>query len=238
MLAAPNLLQNNKLSGKCGKCGKPPIIPMNNNDNSFPTWLLEQFPQANSVGNVGSIPATVGNDLSCKCNDLNGFSHTSHTSHGESNTTQNIEVTGLLEPEVVLPPAKSAPDLVAIPDPEREGIMRFSGGLPASWATVFSALHPDRPPEGLTREQWRERLDAILIFGDRYAHDLERLGWDAERLFAVGEHWQMLDERGIGWFVAEALAEGGRVSDMTWRWVRYETKRGAGRTIWNECQRA
>jgi hypothetical protein len=54
--------------------------------------------------------------------------------------------------------------------PERGGIMRFSGGLPASWAKVFSALHPDRPPEGLTLEQWRERLDAILIFGDRYAH--------------------------------------------------------------------
>jgi hypothetical protein len=54
--------------------------------------------------------------------------------------------------------------------PEREGIMVWSGGLPASWAKVFSALHPDRPPEDLTREQWRERLDAILIFGDRYAH--------------------------------------------------------------------
>lgn len=125
---------------------------------------------------------------------------------------------------------------VAIPDPEREGIMRFGGGLPSAWARVFSALHPDRPPEGLTRAQWRERLDAILIFGDKYAHDLERLGWDAERLFAVGQNWQRLDERGIGWFVAEALAEGGRVTDMTWRWVRYETKRGTGRTIWNERQ--
>jgi hypothetical protein len=131
--------------------------------------------------------------------------------------------------------APSAPAPVAIPDPEREGIMHFGGGLPASWAKVFSALHPDRPPEGLTREQWRERLDAILIFADKHACDLERLGWDAERLFAVGEHWQRLDERGIGWFVAEALAEGGHVTDMTWRWVRYETKRGAGRTIWNEA---
>lgn len=131
--------------------------------------------------------------------------------------------------------APLAPAPVSIPDPEREGIMHFGGGLPASWARVFSGLHPDRPPEGLTREQWRERLDAILIFGDRYAHDLERLGWDAERLFTVGQFWQRLDERGIGWFVAEALAEGGRVTDMTWRWVRYETKRGAGRTIWNEA---
>jgi hypothetical protein len=122
---------------------------------------------------------------------------------------------------------------VSIPDPEREGTMRFGGGLPSAWARVLSALHPDRPPEGLTREQWRERLDAILIFGDRYAHDLERLGWDADRFFAVGEHWQRLDHRGLGWFVAEALAEGGRVTDMTWRWVRYETKRGAGRTICN-----
>ncbi|MCZ8283239.1 MAG: hypothetical protein O9286_13480 [Aquidulcibacter sp.] len=121
----------------------------------------------------------------------------------------------------------------AIPDPEREAIMVWSGGLPASWAKVFSALHPDRPPEDLTREQWRERLDAILIFGDRYAHDLERLGWDAERLFAVGEHWQRLDERGVGWFVAEALAEGGLVTDVGSRSIRYQTMRGASRTIWN-----
>ena len=125
---------------------------------------------------------------------------------------------------------------VAFPDPEREGIMRFGGGLPASWARVFSALHPDRPPEDLTREQWRERLDAILTFGDRYAHDLERLGWDAEKLFAVGQFWQRLDQRGDGWFVAEALVEGGRVIDMTWRWVRYQTQRGIARTVLNERQ--
>jgi hypothetical protein len=129
--------------------------------------------------------------------------------------------------------APLAPVPVAIPDPEREGIMRFGGGLPSAWARVFSALHPDRPPEDLTREQWRERLDAILTFGDRYAHDLERLGWDAERLFAVGQFWQRLDHRGVGWFVAEALAEGGRATEITGRWLRYDTKHGAARTIWN-----
>jgi hypothetical protein len=145
---------------------------------------------------------------------------------------QPIAVPVVSKPETNPETVKRVPPL-SVPDPEREGITRFDGGLPASWAKVFSAFHPDRPPEGLTREQWRERLDAILTFGDQYAHDLERLGWAAERLFAVGEHWQRLDERGIGWFVAEALAEGGRVTDMTWRWVRYETKRGAGRTIWN-----
>lgn len=135
-------------------------------------------------------------------------------------------------PETIPETVKRVPPL-SVPDPEREGIMVWSGGLPASWAKVFSALSPDRPPEDLTREQWRERLDAILIFGDRYAHDLERLGWDAERLFAVGEHWQRLDERGVGWFVAEALAEGGLVTDVGSRSIRYQTMRGASRTIWN-----
>lgn len=124
---------------------------------------------------------------------------------------------------------------VAIPDPEREAIMVWSGGLPASWAKVFSALHPDRPPEDLTREQWRERLDAILIFGDRYAHDLERLGWDPEGLFTVGQYWQRLDHRGLGWFIAEALADGGKVTDIGSRSIQYDTNRGAGRTIWNEA---
>ncbi len=101
---------------------------------------------------------------------------------------------------------------------------------------MFSALHPDRPPEDLTREQWRERLDAILIFGDRYAHDLERLGWDPERLFTMGQYWQRLDHRGLGWFIAEALAEGGKVTDIGSRSIQYDTNRGAGRTIWNEAQ--
>jgi hypothetical protein len=145
---------------------------------------------------------------------------------------QPIAVTGVSKPETIVETVKRR-EPVSIPDREREAIMVWSGGLPASWARVFSGLHPDRPPEGLTREQWRERLDAILIFADKHACDLERLGWDAEKLFAVGDHWQRLDERGIGWFVAEAMAEGGRVLDVTWRWLRYETKRGAGRTIWN-----
>lgn len=124
---------------------------------------------------------------------------------------------------------------VSIPDPEREGIMLFGGGLPTSWAKVFSAFHPDRPPDDLTRDQWRERLDAILTFGDKYAHDLERLGWDAERLFAVGQFWQRPDHRGLGWFIAEALVDGGKVTDIGSRSIRYETKRGAGRTIWNDA---
>ncbi len=137
-------------------------------------------------------------------------------------------------PETILETVKRR-EPVSIPDWKRERIMRFSGGLPESWAQVFSALHPDRPPEGLTREQWRERLDAILIFGDRYAHDLERLGWDAERLFTVGQYWQRLDHRGLGWFIAEALPEGGKVTEIGSRSIRYDTNRGAGRTIWNDA---
>ena len=158
---------------------------------------------------------------------------------------QSLESETVKQKEGTSVPVVSAPETnpetvkrfepVSIPDPEREGIMRFGGGLPASWSKVFSALHSDRPPEDLTREEWRERLDAILIFADKHADDLERLGWDAEKLFAVGQFWQRLDQRGVGWFVAEALVEGGRVTDMTWRWVRYETKRGAGRAIWNDA---
>lgn len=125
---------------------------------------------------------------------------------------------------------------VSITDPEREGIMLFGGGLPASWAKVFSALHPDRPPDDLTRDQWREHLDAILTFGDKHAHDLERLGWDAEKLFAVGLFWQRLDQRGVGWFIAEALAGGGKVTDIGSRSIRYETVHGAARMISNAAQ--
>jgi hypothetical protein len=124
---------------------------------------------------------------------------------------------------------------VSIPDPEREAIMLASGGLPSTWAKVFSALDPDRAPIGLTRPYWLARLDAILIFGDKYGHHLEGLGWNAELLFCLGDHWQRLDQRGIGWFIAEALADGGRVVSMDARFIKYETKRGACRTIENEA---
>ncbi|WP_157893380.1 hypothetical protein [Aquidulcibacter paucihalophilus] len=163
------------------------------------------------------------------------FSHISHISHDRCYIAENAEVIGSSVAELLSADEQIADVTVAIPDPEREGIMRFGGGLPASWAQVFSALHPDRPPEDLTREQWRERLDAILTFGDRYAHDLERLGWDAEELFAVGQFWQRLDQRGVGWFVAEAMAEGGKVKEIGSRSIQYDTRRGAGRTIWNEA---
>jgi hypothetical protein len=147
---------------------------------------------------------------------------------------QSIAVTGISKPETISETVKQR-EPVSIPDREREAIMVWSGGLPASWAKVFSALHPDRPPVGLTREQWRERLDAILIFADKHAHDLERLGWDPVRLFTVGEYWQRLDHRGVGWFIAEALAEGGKVTDIGSRSIRYETNLGADRTISNEA---
>jgi hypothetical protein len=116
---------------------------------------------------------------------------------------------------------------------ERAAIMAV-GGMPSTWARVFSALEADRPPQGLSARYWRDRLDAILTFADRYARDLDGLGWDAEALFAIGEHWQRLDCRGLGWFIAEDLAEGGAVVTIDERSIQYVTNRGAVRTIKNE----
>ena len=122
---------------------------------------------------------------------------------------------------------------VAIPDDERKAIMLCSG-MPSTWAAVFSALDADRPPQGLSARHWQDRLDAILIFADQHARHLKGLGWDARALFAIGEHWQELHHRGVGWFIAEALAEGGKVETMNERSIVYRTNRGAVRTIWNE----
>ena len=122
---------------------------------------------------------------------------------------------------------------VATPDDEREAIMLCSG-MPSTWAVVFSALEADRPPQGLSARHWQDRLDAILIFADQHARDLEGLGWYAGALFAIGEHWQELHHRGVGWFIAEALADGGKVTAMDERSIVYRTNRGAVRTIWTE----
>jgi hypothetical protein len=123
---------------------------------------------------------------------------------------------------------------LAIPDDEREAIM-LCGGMPSTWARVFSAFEVDRPPQGLSARHWQDRLDAILTFADRYARDLDGLGWDAEALFAIGEHWQRLDCRGHGWFIAEDLVAGGVVVEVSARAIVYRTARGAIRTIKNEA---
>ena len=107
-------------------------------------------------------------------------------------------------------------------------------GMPSTWAAVFSALDADRPPQGLSARHWQDRLDAILVFADQYASHLDGLGWDAGALFAIREHWQELHHRGYGWFIAEALAEGGNFETMDERLIVYQNHRGAVRTIWNE----
>ena len=122
---------------------------------------------------------------------------------------------------------------VAIPDDERKAIMLCSG-MPSTWAAVFSALDADRPPQGLSVRLWQDRLDAILVFADQYASHLDGLGWDAGALFGIGEHWQELHHRGHGWFIAEVLADGGKVEALNERSIVHRTNRGAMRTIWNE----
>lgn len=123
---------------------------------------------------------------------------------------------------------------VALPDDEREAIM-LCGGMPSRWAKVFSTFDADRPPQGLSARHWQDRLDAILVFADRNARDLERLGWDAEALFAIGEYWQQLRLRGVGWFIAEDLASGGMVVEVNAHTIVYQTHRGARRTILNDA---
>jgi hypothetical protein len=126
------------------------------------------------------------------------------------------------------------PQAFAIPDDEREAIM-LVGEMPSTWAKVFSQFEADRPPQGLSARHWQDRLDAILVFADRYARDLDGLGWNAEALFAIGEHWQRLDLRGLGWFIAEDLAAGGVVVEVGAGAIVYQTNRGAQRTIKNEA---
>jgi hypothetical protein len=116
---------------------------------------------------------------------------------------------------------------------ERAAIMAV-GGMPSTWAAVFSRFEADRPPQGLSARIWQDRLDAILMFTDSYARDLDGFGWDAGALFAIGEHWQRLDLRGLGWFIAEDLAAGGVVVEVNARAIIYQTHRGALRTITNE----
>lgn len=120
-----------------------------------------------------------------------------------------------------------------VPDDEREAIM-LCGGMPSTWAAVFSQFEADRPPQGLSARHWQDRLDAILVFADTHARDLDGLGWDAGALFAIGEHWQRIDLRGLGWFIAEDLAAGGVVVEVSACCIVYQTNRGAVRTIRNE----
>jgi hypothetical protein len=116
---------------------------------------------------------------------------------------------------------------------ERVAIMAV-GGMAQDWAEGFASLDPDSPPTGLSKHEWETRLDSALSFTDVHGQALHGLGWTFETLFSVGKDWVRLDQRAVGWFIAEALAGGGRVKTMNEHSIRYVTNRGAVRTIKNE----
>lgn len=115
---------------------------------------------------------------------------------------------------------------------ERAAIMEWSGGMPKDWAEGFARLNPDEPPDGLSKPDWAARLDWALSMTDVHGQSLSGLGWTFEALFSFGETWLRLDQRSVGWFVAEALSGGGRVLDADDRLIHYQKANGARFTVW------
>jgi hypothetical protein len=75
-----------------GKCGKGDGNSLNSNDNSFPTWLLDQFPRLRTVGNGETQADACGKSKANEYGSFGGFSHTSHTSHDTSDHDERVAI--------------------------------------------------------------------------------------------------------------------------------------------------
>ena len=104
--------------------------------------------------------------------------------------------------------------------------------MPKDWAEGFARLKPNEPPDGLSKPDWAARLDGALSMTDVHGQRLSGLGWTFEALFSFGETWLRLDQRSVGWFVAEALSGGGRILDADEKRIHYQKANGAALTVW------
>lgn len=91
----------------------------------------------------------------------------------------------------------------ASPDPERTAIMEADGGLCRYWAERLAALHPDRPPSGVSPRRWGEALDAALQLVEQWGPQLAAFNWSELDLFgalpAAPAH--AIDCQGAAWLL-------------------------------------
>lgn len=106
-------------------------------------------------------------------------------------------------------------------------IMAMDRGLPEGWADRFTCLSARLPPEGLSGAQWAALVNAGLSLADIQAVRLAGFGWGFDDLFAVPVTWARQDQKGVGWFVAEALANGGRIVSADAETIAFTKANGA-----------
>ena len=69
-------------------------------------------------------------------------------------------------------------------DEERAAIIEFDGRIPRPWAEAFARLDPERPPDGVAGQQWRQYVDDIGGFLDSPLLTVaDGMGWRPRDLF-------------------------------------------------------
>lgn len=98
---------------------------------------------------------------------------------------------------------------------------------PIGWAAEFAALAAGPRPEGISERDWRAFLNMARGRVDALGAVFAANGWTFAEVFAVGEHWARIDQRGCGW-----LALGGEIVEVTPERVVFE--RGTHRTSYQK----
>jgi hypothetical protein len=106
--------------------------------------------------------------------------------------------------------------------------------LPSGWADAFSAFQGGPVPIGLKHNEWQAVLDQALSLADVHAVTLDRIGWTFGDLFRLPPHWQQTGARGGGFYIAEAIATGGRIQAISATTIHYTTGSGAEFATWRE----
>jgi hypothetical protein len=68
---------------------------------------------------------------------------------------------------------------------EHAAIVEYDGGIPRTWAEGFARLDPSCPPLGVPLRRWRDIIDGIGVFLDRWAAKAATLGWEAADIFGA-----------------------------------------------------
>jgi hypothetical protein len=104
---------------------------------------------------------------------------------------------------------------------ERAALVEFGADVPRAWADGFAQLDPDYPPGNVPLRRWRQFVDDVGLFLDRWAAYAVALGWTPFDLFGCDRDRPStrIDHAGLLWLLngnkLVALSENTATIEMT-----------------------
>ena len=110
---------------------------------------------------------------------------------------------------------------------ERAAIVEHDGKIPRAWAEGLARLHADHPPSNVPPHRWRQFVDDVGNFVDRWAPYAAALGWEPLDLFGCDRDrpFARIDQAGLLW-----LVDGDKLIALTENTAAIERRTGTRQT--------